>query len=170
MTDSKVDSISPRTGDSIRGISGIASEKRYVVSRSSNRRARATAAMSLGDARISGRPVSNNVYHATLTPHSAATSSRRRPATRRRPVARIPTCDGATRDRANLRNSHSSRGLWPWFRSGRSINERFTPAIRSYALTARRSVQIEWPLGAGNPLSPRRSVSGPGLVVSESSR
>ena len=55
------------------------------------------------------RPCSSHVYQVTLTPASAATSSRRNPGVRRRFVSGRPTWAGESRARQPLRKSMSCR-------------------------------------------------------------
>ena len=53
------------------------------------------------------RPCSSHVYQVTLTPASAATSSRRKPGVRRRLVSGKPTCVGVKRARQPFKKSMS---------------------------------------------------------------
>src|SRR3984885_949859 len=55
------------------------------------------------------RPCSSQVYQVTPTPASCASSSRRSPGVRRRPMGVRPTCCGAIRSRRSRRNAPSSR-------------------------------------------------------------
>src|SRR4051794_17809607 len=54
------------------------------------------------------RPCSSHVYHDSPTPASCATSSRRSPGVRRRPLVSRPTLSGLTRPRRSRRKSASS--------------------------------------------------------------
>src|SRR5579859_635339 len=80
---------------------------RWVRSAGVHRSARAKASNTSSDARTS-RPCSSHVYQVVPTPASCATSSRRRPGVRRRPLPRSPTSSGLMLARLVRRKSASS--------------------------------------------------------------
>lgn len=97
----------PRSPPS-RSAEGRARFMRYSRSASSSRRVRAIATSTDSDG-VTWRPCSRRTYQSTLTPDSAATSSRRRPGTRRGPESGIPACSGVTAARRAVRNALSVR-------------------------------------------------------------
>src|SRR5581483_8690035 len=78
--------------------SGIARLKSARFSARVNRSAAAKRAKNCTETRTA-LPLSNDAYQSVDTPASSATSSRRNPATRRRPVCGRPTSPGFNRDR-----------------------------------------------------------------------
>src|SRR5439155_1595757 len=73
----------------------------------SSRSTRASASSTWADGLMS-RPCSSHVYQDSPTPASCATSSRRSPGVRRRPLSSNPTLSGETRARRSRRKSASS--------------------------------------------------------------
>src|SRR3954451_16149423 len=89
------------------GSSTRARWNRWAHSAVSRRRTRASASSTPAEGLMS-RPCSSHVYHDRPTPASCATSSRRSPGVRRRPLAARPTSCGVTCARRVLRKSVSS--------------------------------------------------------------
>src|SRR6185437_13969218 len=85
-----------------------ASANRCSRSWASSRSASAIAVSTLAEGRA-GRPCSSHVYQVKPTLASWATSSRRRPGTRRTPQSGSPTSAGRSRARRERRNAPSSR-------------------------------------------------------------
>lgn len=86
---------------------GRARSKRYVRSSWSNCSALATASRTSSDTPLMC-PFSSRVYHSVLTPARTATSSRRSPGTRRRPLNGRPTHSGVIFARRRARKSRIS--------------------------------------------------------------
>src|SRR4051794_24682131 len=144
------------TSTSCSAVRNPASAKRWSRSASVRRRARASDP-STSDDTAWAWPCSSLASHDTVTPASDASSSRRRPAARRRSAGK-PTVDGSTRERRDRKNSPSSGA-----RTGRKVLLAVPPPAGdpSSQIQARPSTDKATGLGGvmGNDLSSSPSSS-----------